>query len=330
MIGSGAIDRLGSCAREHIPGSRIFVITDDGIPEAHVKRCLELLSSAGFGTDLITIPSGEEHKDLAAVERIYDALYSFGATREDGIAGVGGGVVLDIAGFAAATYLRGLRFISVPTTIIAQTDSAYGGKTGVDLKSGKNYIGLFTHPKAIVCDSDLLITLPERERICGMGEVIKYGAIADPTILPLLGRDIPGEKLIFRCAAIKKRFVEADEFDTGVRRVLNFGHTFGHAFEEASGYAISHGQAVAYGMLAAMRLGEKLGVTRQGTGEAIEAACEACRLDTDWGSRLQSAAPLLSMDKKSDGQKIDVVLLEKLGRPIRMKLAPGDIAGIMI
>lgn len=330
MIGSGAVSALGSCAKDLIPGRRLALVTDDGVPQQHVEKCLGLLRGASFSAEAVVIASGETNKNLAAVEGVYSALYEAGFTREDGVAGLGGGVALDIAGFAAATYLRGLRFISVPTTIIAQVDSAYGGKTGVDFKEGKNYVGLFSHPKAIVCDSDMLLTLPERERVCGMGEVIKYGAIADPSILAQAGGGIPGEKTVFRCASIKKRFVEADEFDTGVRRVLNFGHTFGHAYEASSGYSVSHGQAVAYGMLAAIRLGERLGVTRPGTYTAVYEACEACGLDTDWESGSRAALELISKDKKSDGNRIDMVLLERPGRPVRMKLAPEDIRARMI
>ena len=329
FIGSGALGRLGSCIRELVPGRQAAMITDEGVPEEHVERCLSELKNAGVCAALIRIPCGEEHKTLETVERIYNELYGFGLTREDGIIGVGGGVVLDTAGFAAATYLRGVRFISVPTTIIAQTDSAYGGKTGVDLGAGKNYVGVFSHPRAVICDADVLKTLPERERVCGMGEVIKYGAIADPELLKSASAETPGEKTIFRCASIKKRFVEADEFDTGVRRVLNLGHTFGHAAEAASGYTVSHGQAVAYGMLAAIRLGERLGVTRPGTFEAIKDACERSGLDTEWESRIKDAISLIGMDKKSDGKKIDTVLLERPGRPIRMKLAPEDIRAAM-
>lgn len=329
FIGSGAIERMVPCAKEVFSGRRVFIVADEKLLETHSETCRELLSSAGYSVWTITLPGGDAHKNLRIVEEVYGSLYSAGATREEGIIGLGGGVVLDIAGFAAATYLRGMRFISVPTTIIAQTDSAYGGKTGVDFMEGKNHIGLFSHPKAVICDTDLLKTLPERERICGMGEIIKYGAISDPSLLEGLGSDMPGEKTVFRCASIKKRFVEADEFDTGVRRILNFGHTIGHAIEADSGYEVSHGQAVAYGMLAAARLGERLGVTGDGVYHALYDACSACGLDVSWEERIGRALNLVSRDKKSDGSRIDFILLERLGRPVRMKLTADEIRGAL-
>lgn len=328
-IGAGALSTVGQCAKEHFSGGRAFVIADENLLDTHFEACAAVLRRAGFSAPVITLKAGDKHKDLKAVESVYGALYEAGATREDGIIGLGGGVILDIAGFAAATYLRGMRFISVPTTIIAQTDSAYGGKTGVDFMEGKNHIGLFSHPKAVICDTDLLKTLPERERICGMGEIIKYGAISDPSLLEGLGSDMPGEKTVFRCASIKKRFVEADEFDTGVRRILNFGHTIGHAIEADSGYEVSHGQAVAYGMLAAARLGERLGVTGDGVYRAIYDACSACGLDVSWEERIGRALKLVSRDKKSDGSRIDFILLERLGRPVRMKLTADEIRGAL-
>ena len=326
LIGAGVLDALPGVAGRLTECRKAAVITDSGVPKEHVTRCLDGLSSVFEETVLVTLPAGEENKTLSAVEGIYGRLYDAGFTRADSIIGLGGGVALDIAGFAAATYLRGLGFISVPTTVIAQTDSAYGGKTGVDLFEGKNHIGVFRDPIAVICDTELLSTLPERERVCGMGEVIKYGAIAAPGILDTVSRKLPDEGTVALCVGIKKRFVEADEFDRGERRALNFGHTYGHAIEAASGYSVPHGQAVAYGMLAAVRIGERLGVTEAGVYDRLEAACTASGLDTDWEERARNAEAYLSRDKKSDGGKIDFVLLKKLGEPIRLGLTKRELA----
>lgn len=329
LIGSGAVESLGSVCRNCTPGRKAAVVTDDGIPRGHIERIAAQLEKAGFAACVLALPRGEENKNLSSLGSVLGFLYENGLTRADLVVGAGGGVVGDTAGFAAAVYLRGVPFVSVPTTVIAQTDSAYGGKTGVDLLKGKNLVGAFRRPSFIVCDTDFLRTLPENERVSGMGEVIKYGAIADPAILDKVGAGLPSDELVFACASIKQRCVDADEFDRGDRRILNFGHTFGHAFEAASGFTLSHGRAVALGMLAAVRLGERLGVTSEGVYEPIEAACERAGLETHPEGLIKEALPLLALDKKSDGKRIDFVLIRELGKPERMKLSPDEIAGLM-
>ncbi len=324
FVGAGALDYLSETVKAY-GKKKAALIADSGVPAEHTAKCAAALDTAGLSASVYKTPCGEEHKRLSAVEGIYSFLYENRFTRADIVLGLGGGVLLDTAGFAAATYLRGLPFLSVPSTLIAQTDSAYGGKTGVDFLGGKNHIGVFSHPKAVFCDTVLLKTLPERERVCGMGEIIKYGAIADPDILEGVSRELPSDETIASCVRIKRGFVEADEFDTGVRRVLNFGHTYGHAFEAASGFTLPHGQAVAYGMLAAIRLGERMNVTERGVYDPVEAACVRAGLDTDWESRLEKAARFIERDKKSDGRRIDFVLLEKLGKPVRKSVGTDEV-----
>lgn len=323
-IGRGAVNGLAAAANT-FTGKRAVVITDDGVPTEHVSKCASLLEASGKTPLVCVLKSGERNKNLGSVRSVYSFLYENGVTRSDGVIGVGGGIVLDTAGFAAATYMRGLPFISVPTTIIAQTDSAYGGKTGVDFLDGKNHIGVFSHPREVLCDTDFLRTLSEAERVCGMGEVVKYVAIALPHMSETLSRDLPSDELIAGCVDVKKRYVEADEFDTGERHVLNFGHTFGHAFEAASGFSIPHGQAVAYGMLAVAALGERLGITDGSVLPAIRQACIACGLETDFAPLAPSALPLLVRDKKADGKGLELILLEKLGKPVRLKLSAEDV-----
>ncbi|MBO4849083.1 MAG: 3-dehydroquinate synthase [Clostridia bacterium] len=319
-IGGGALSMLGRAAAEAAAGRKAAVVTDSGIPAEHVSRCTEELRSAGFEVFLMTLPAGERSKTLGTVSDVYGFLIENSISRSDAVVGLGGGVVGDTAGFAAATYMRGTAFVSVPTTVISQTDSAYGGKTGVDHGDAKNMIGCFYDPRAVICDTDLLKTLPEAEITNGLGEIIKYGAIADPELLAGVSRGLPSDAAVFACAEIKRRFVEADRFDLGERRVLNFGHTLGHGYEAASGFVLPHGQAVAYGMLAVTRLGERIGVTEAGSYGAILSACERAGLDSAWEGGLPAALPYIRRDKKSDGCSVDAVLIERPGAPIRKKL----------
>jgi 3-dehydroquinate synthase len=223
---------------------------------------------AGFEPDLITMPAGETAKSLKSVQDCHDQLAAQRLERKSFIIALGGGVIGDLAGFVAATYLRGIPFVQVPTTLLAQVDSSVGGKTGVNLKAGKNLVGAFYQPRLVLCDLDTLDALPEREFRAGLAEVIKYGIIADATLFAQLERDLPKilkreEKIlapiIARCCEIKAEVVGKDETETGLRSILNFGHTIGHAIENSSGYGkCLHGEAIAIGQVAATRLSHKI------------------------------------------------------------------------
>ncbi|MCR5611733.1 MAG: 3-dehydroquinate synthase [Clostridiales bacterium] len=324
-VGSGAVKMLGAAVSSAVRGEKAALVTDRNIPEAHVDSVKSELKASGFSVSVLAIAGGEKNKRLPTVEEVYGFLYDSGITRADAVIGLGGGVTGDIAGFAAATYMRGISYFAVPTTIIAQTDSAFGGKTGVDLRSGKNLIGCFYHPKAVVCDTDLLKTLPEKERVNGMGEVIKYGAIGDPSILDSVSGFLPSDDMIALCVKIKKKYVEADEYDLGERHILNFGHTYGHAIEEASDYSVPHGQAVAYGMLSMIRLGEKLSLTGSETFGAVRSALLRAGLDAGFEPYASDAFLYLSRDKKSDGKRIDAVLLRRPGEAFLKKLTLDEL-----
>lgn len=328
-IGRGAVSELRGAARAASSGTRSAIVTDSGVPRSVIEKVRVELCSAGFSVGVVTIPAGERSKTADTVMRICSELFSTGIKRGDLIVGVGGGLVGDTAGFAAAIYLRGVAFISVPTTVISQTDSAYGGKTGVDLPEGKNLLGVFCHPKAVICDTSFLDALGESEIASGMGEIIKYGAIADPAILEELRPGAPSDELVARCVGIKRRFVEKDEFDLGERRILNFGHTLGHAFETASGYTLPHGQAVALGMLAITRFGERIGVTDSGVYGKIAEACERVGLDTRWEERLPAALGFVAADKKSDGESVSAVLLERLGVPVIRSVGTDEFGKVL-
>ena len=324
-VGSGALRMLGPSASSSIKGRKAALISDAGLPAEYQASVQAELEAHGFSVYLRALSGGEKNKKLSAVEDVYGFLYDSGVTRSDAVIALGGGVIGDIAGFAAATYMRGTGFISVPTTLTAQTDSAFGGKTGVDFRSGKNMIGCFYNPAAVICDTDLLRTLPESERINGMGEVVKYGAVADPCILESASRSIPSDETVARCIKIKKRFVEADEYDKGERHILNFGHTFGHAIEEASGYTVSHGQAVAYGMLIMIRLGEKLSLTGSESFGAVRSALLRAGLDAGFEPYIESSYPYIARDKKYDGKKISAVLLRRPGEAFLKELSPDEM-----
>lgn len=324
-IGRGALAALPQAAVNAAPGSKAAVITDTGVPCEHVSAVRAALECAGFEAGVFAIPRGEVNKTLQTVSDIYGFLCRQGISRADAAVGVGGGIVGDAAGFAAATFLRGVPFISVPTTVIAQVDSAYGGKTGVDLPAGKNLVGCFRQPAAVICDVGLLSTLEERDRVNGMGEIVKYGAIAEPKLLLGVSPGLPDEETVADCVGIKRRLVEEDELDTGARRQLNFGHTFGHAFEAASGFELPHGQAVALGMLAMLRFGESRGFTENGVYEAVERACRKAGLDTEWESRVRSALPYIASDKKARGERVAAVLLKRLGEPEIVDIAIGEL-----
>lgn len=256
--------RLGEECRRLKLGARCAVITDAKVGPLYAKAALANLKRAGFEPVLITVPSGETAKSLANVQRCYDQLAANRLERKSFIVALGGGVVGDLAGFVAATYLRGIPFVQVPTTLLAQVDSSVGGKTGVNLKAGKNLVGAFYQPRLVLCDLDTLKTLPPREFRAGLAEVIKYGIIYDAPLFKRLERDLPAllrkqpsvlEPVIARCCGIKADVVGQDETESGLRAILNFGHTIGHALEAISAYGkYLHGEAISIGQVAAAKL----------------------------------------------------------------------------
>lgn len=267
--GSGSLERIGPLCRELGLGRLAAVVTNTTVGPLYYGRVAESLADAGFSPLRVEIPDGEEYKTSDTLNTIYDLLITGGLTRDSFIVALGGGVVGDMAGYAAATYLRGIPFVQVPTTLLSQVDSSVGGKTGINHPRGKNLIGAFYQPRAVVIDVETLTTLPEREYLAGMAEVVKYGVVLDRELFHeveecvslLLVRDRTVlTRIIMRCCAIKASVVEMDEREAGLRAVLNYGHTLGHAVETLAGYgAFLHGEAVAIGMLQAARLAEHRG-----------------------------------------------------------------------
>ncbi len=326
-VGGGLLSRLGAeCAQLKL-GQRCAVITDANVGRQLAKAVLKSLAASGFEPVLITVPAGEKSKRLEMVEQCYDQLAAHRLERKSFIVALGGGVVGDLAGFVAATYLRGIPFVQVPTTLLAQVDSSVGGKTGVNLKAGKNLVGAFYQPQLVLCDLDTLKTLPKREYISGLAEVIKYGVIYDAVLFAQLERTLPKllqrdaatlRNVIARCCEIKAAVVGQDETESGLRAILNFGHTIGHAIENSSGYGTYlHGEAIAIGQVAAAKLSQKLLSLSSGDAKRIEALLVEAGLPVSIKlnaiQRKKLFAAML-LDKKVSGGEVKFVLAEKIGR----------------
>ena len=333
-IERGALDQLGAyCASLFAPGKKAVVITDTHVAPLYLERISTSLRNAGFDVTSCAFPAGEPSKRLSTIEGIYGHMAQAHITRSDFAVALGGGVTGDMAGFAAASYLRGIPFVQVPTTLLSQVDSSVGGKTGVDLPQGKNPVGAFWQPSFVLIDPDTLNTLSPHFFADGMGEVIKYGCIKSRALFDLLieTEDITSimEDVIYRCVDIKRDVVERDEFDTGERALLNFGHTFGHALEKLHQYqGLSHGAAVGIGMVMMARLGEKAGFTAPGTADKIAAALEKYHLPVHSDLPLSQIVEATASDKKSTGSSINLVLLKNIGESFVHKVARSDLAAL--
>jgi 3-dehydroquinate synthase len=326
-ISDGLLSRLGAeCAQLKL-GRRCAVITDSNVGKKFAAAALKSLAASGFEPVLITVPAGEKSKSMAVVEKCHDQLAVHRLERESFIVALGGGVVGDLAGFVAATYLRGIPFIQVPTTLLAQVDSSVGGKTGVNLRAGKNLVGAFYQPQLVLCDLDTLKTLPQREYVSGLAEVIKYGIICDAVLFAQLERSLPKllkrdvsilRDVVARCCEIKADVVGQDETESGLRAILNFGHTIGHALENSSGYGkFLHGEAIAIGQVAAAKLSHKILGLPSGEVERIENLLvrAALPVKTKLNSRQREKLfTAMKLDKKVSAGEIKFVLARKIGK----------------
>lgn len=314
LIGSGLIQRTAEeCIHKFSP-SRVHIVTDTHVAPLYLETIRQQFN---IPVSVSTIPAGEEHKRLSTVETLYHDFLSAGLTRKDLVIAVGGGVTGDITGFAAATFLRGVSLCQIPTTLLAQVDSSVGGKTGVDLAEGKNLVGAFYQPGLVLIDPQALSTLPAGIFQDGMAEVIKYGCIQNPEILHLVSRpdfkaDI--DRIIYECVKIKRDIVEVDEHDTGLRMILNFGHTIGHAAEKLGNYtALTHGQAVAIGMVAAMRLSNALGAPED-LVPLLSSLLQQHGLPTELPYGKQDIFNALLSDKKKFADTMNFILVRELGK----------------
>ena len=337
-IAPGRLDDTGKLCQQVLPrATRLAVVTDDTVGGLYAHRLLQSLWARGYTASVISLPAGEQTKSLYNLGVLYDSFMEMGLTRTDAVVALGGGVVGDLAGFAAATILRGVDFVQVPTTLLAQVDSSVGGKVAVDLEHGKNLAGAFWQPRLVVMDPEVLDTLEDKTFSDGMAEVIKYGCIRDAAFFRALEKTPSRravmeniESVLYTCCDLKRAVVEKDERDTGERMVLNFGHTLGHAYEKAGHYETwTHGQAVAAGMCLDARLGAALGVTPAGVPERVEALVSAFGLPTRIPCTQADYAAAVGLDKKGTGEQITLVLLEDLGRAVLHRMSKRELLGLL-
>lgn len=333
LIGHGLLDELGTRAAGVVDAKTAAIVSDDSVFALYGKRAAAALERVGLRVISFVFPHGESSKNLTVYGQVLNFLCENRVSRTDVVVALGGGVVGDLAGFAAATILRGVDFVQIPTTLLAQVDSSVGGKVAIDLPAGKNLAGAFWQPRLVLMDPACLRTLDDKTFSDGMAEVIKYGCIRDRAFFDFLCAHSSRaavmehiDSVLYTCCDIKRQVVVEDERDTGVRMILNFGHTVGHAFEKAGGYETwTHGQAVAAGMVAAERLGAALGVS-DGDGfsellEVLSAFGLPTHIDCDWSAIVEA----VGLDKKGDGEAITMIFLSHMGRALPMKMKKEDV-----
>lgn len=324
VIEEGALQRITDYIKPLKPNCRVIIVSDSNVAPHYLDSVKANMEHAGYTVCDYVFPAGESSKNAHQLIDLIEYMAAQSLTRKDLLIALGGGVVGDMAGFAAASYLRGIDFIQIPTSLLSQVDSSVGGKTGVDLPQGKNLVGAFHQPIAVLIDPDTLKTLTD-DYICdGMGEVIKYGCIKDEKLFENLENQNALEHIediIEICVSIKRDVVNRDEKEAGERKLLNFGHTLGHAIEKIYNFkGISHGMAVAIGMVLITKAGEKHGITEKGTADKICALCKKYGLPTTDKSTFEQMAQAAKGDKKTAGNSIDLVLLTKIGDSFTKKV----------
>ncbi|MCE9654995.1 3-dehydroquinate synthase [Clostridium celatum] len=320
IIEKGLIDKISEKVKNVYKGKKIFILTDENVNKYYGKKVVSALSEY-FDVKLVSLKAGEETKNFNTLPMVYNELLDFNLTRSDLIITLGGGVIGDLGGFVASSYLRGIDFIQVPTSLLAQVDSSVGGKVAVDLERGKNLVGSFYHPKAVLIDPEVLNTLDNRFFIDGMAEVIKYGCIKDKMFFEFLyemenNSDVIDnmERVIHKCCDIKRIVVESDEKDKGERMLLNFGHTLGHAIEQYYNYTkYTHGEAVAIGMYEITKISEAKGLTVKGTAERIKEILIKYNLPYKMDVNIEEILDTINLDKKKLGKSLNLIILKEIG-----------------
>jgi shikimate kinase / 3-dehydroquinate synthase len=320
LVQNGGIEQLGDLLATRQLRNPILV-TDENIAKLHAERVTESLRDAGFIPKIITVPAGEGYKNLETVQKLWHGFLEHGLDRKSTVIALGGGVVGDIAGFAASTYMRGVSWVCIPTTLLSMVDASLGGKTGFDLPEGKNLIGSFYPPKLVLADPQVLRTLPEAEFISGMAEVVKHGVISDPALFDLCACGLDYikdnlEQIVKRAMAVKIKIIEEDPYEKGIRAVLNLGHTVGHAVELTSKFELRHGEAIAIGMVAEAKLAERLTVASKGLASTISKVLLQLGLPTQLPVELPREEILRAMrvDKKKNAKAIRFALPAKIGK----------------
>ncbi len=314
-IGKGILDECGKIIGKLKKKCRAVIITDSNVEPLYFDRVKKSLETEGFQTDKFCFEAGEKSKCADTFVEILEFLASKRITRADLLVALGGGVVGDITGFAAACYLRGIDFVQLPTTLLSAVDSSVGGKTAIDLKAGKNLAGAFYQPIAVICDTDAFDTLPEKEVSCGYAEVVKYGVLFDEEFcIDLAEKRIGIADIVEKCVVFKRDVVEKDEFDRGERKLLNLGHTAAHGIEKTSGYTLTHGEAVAVGMVIAARIAENTGICEKGLSKQIEKLLETYNLPVKYDISAKELESAALSDKKRESGVITLVLPERMGK----------------
>ena len=314
-IGTGLMDKAGEYLRTVTKGDSIMLVSGDIVSELHAPRVRKALEGAGYRVEQFVYPHGEQSKTPETYFALLNALAEAGMTRSDTIVALGGGVTGDLAGFAAATYQRGICYVQMPTTLLAAVDSSVGGKTAIDLPAGKNLAGAFYQPAMVLCDLDALATLPDEVFTDGCAEVIKYGVIWDEVLFDRLKGGIKAhlEQVIARCVTIKAEVVNQDEFDNGLRGILNFGHTVGHAVEKCSDFGVSHGSAVAIGMVIVSKAAALAGICAESVFDRVLELVHAYGLPTQTTYEPDALLKAMLSDKQRAGAKISLIIPEKIG-----------------
>ncbi|WP_302381297.1 3-dehydroquinate synthase [Anaerotignum lactatifermentans] len=316
LIGSGLLQKAGEAVKKVISPCKAAIVTDSTVVHLYEETVRKSLTEAGFSVCTFVFPAGEASKNIHTLSHLLEFLAKEEMTRTDMIVALGGGVTGDLAGFGAAVYLRGISFVQIPTTFLAAIDSSVGGKTAVDLEAGKNLAGAFYQPKLVLCDTDVLQTLPEVVFADGIAEALKYGVLGDAALFEkIAGGDFRQdlEEIIETCVSMKRDVVEEDEFDTGKRQLLNLGHTFGHAIEQKSHFQMTHGHAVAIGMHLIAKAAEAKGIAEKGTAAAIAKALEQNQLPKETEFSPTEVAEGTLRDKKRRGGTISFVFPKKIG-----------------
>ena len=330
LIDSGLLGRAGEKIREVCPrAEKAFLVADDRVAGLYLERVRASLAAAGFRTDSFVFPHGEKQKSVETWHQLLEKMCEAKWTRSDVLVALGGGVTGDLGGFAAASYQRGIDYIQIPTTLLAMVDSSVGGKTAVNLAAGKNQVGAFYQPKRVLCDPETLRTLPGEEYLCGCAEIIKYAMIgSEPFFRALKKKPVSDqvEDVISTCVEMKRDYVAQDEFDTGLRMMLNFGHTFGHACEACSGFSIRHGQGVAIGMAIMARAAARKGILALEDRDALIGLIRQYGLPAEafWPERDMLDACLA--DKKMNGSSISIVIPERIGACRIRKIPASELA----
>lgn len=330
LVGAGLFSSLASVLSRFCPAHRYAVVTDDRVAELYAVRLSRMLHGAGYRTDVFAFTAGEEQKNRETWALVSDAMLETGCGRDTALLAFGGGVPGDLGGFVAATYMRGLPYVQIPTSLLAMIDASVGGKTGVDTPAGKNLVGAFHQPHCVIIDPELLQTLPEAHLRAGLAEAVKHGAIADAEYLQWIEQNadalLAGDpqalaRLIVRSVEIKAEIVARDEKESGPRKLLNFGHTIAHAVEAVSGYAMLHGEAVAVGMVEEARIGERSGVTVAGTAARLRKLLTRLGLPTSLpiGYAADEVVGWTRNDKKARNGRVEYALIQDIGTPLVAK-----------